>query len=184
MKDYSVIKEELMDAMVMNLEEAYDYGYDHGYTDAKNELGQNAIDLAHEESNRAYQQGLEDAWEAAKKIKRMDIAERDAIFAEIGKSTYSIIMSMPASEVIAKIKEYEDKQKQDTEMKVGDEVYLLDENHPRVVTNVFDDGGRTRAVQISENGKWVVDDVKELHRTGKHFDQIAEVLKEMRGESK
>ena len=174
MKNYSVLLS-CGEANMIIIRDAFDKGYQQGYTDAKSELGQNAVDLAHEESDRTYQQGLNDAWEAAKKIKRMGIAEKDAIFAEIGKSTYSVIMSMSASEAIAKIKEYEEQHKQDT-IQAGDEV-----NHQgliSVVVRIADDCIYT----ISECGttpKYYQND--NLVKTGKHYPQIAEVLAEMRG---
>lgn len=82
------------------------------------------------------------------------------------------------------IKEYEEKQKkQDDEIKVGDEVYLVDNNHPRVVTCIFtENGGYTEAVQITESGRWIVDEIRNLHKTGRHFPEIAEVLAKMKEE--
>lgn len=63
----------------------------------------------------------------------------------------------------------------DDEVKVGDEVYYLDENYKSVVTSVSED----TAVMITQNGKWAVNYVKKLHRTGRHFDTIEEVLKQL-----
>ena len=72
-------------------------------------------------------------------------------------------------------------EKQD-EIRVGDEVYLVDKCHPRVVTCITKkiDGENPAAVQFAESGKWVVDDVTELHKTGRHFNQIEEVLKALK----
>lgn len=68
--------------------------------------------------------------------------------------------------------------RQRTEINVGDEVYLIDECHPRVVTCITKiNGENPAAVQFTKSGKWVVDNVTELHKTGRHFDQIEEVLK-------
>lgn len=122
MKDYSLRNEKsrLIQASATSLHEhiteLFENGYDQGYADAKFELGQNAIDLAHEESDRAYQQGLEDAWEAAKKIHDGQIPYKVFGLDKTGNGfTYASPLNwgenMSSSEAIAKIKEYEEKQK-------------------------------------------------------------------------
>lgn len=78
----------------------------------------------------AYQRGLDDAWEAAKKIADMwtkiDNDELLAIFGiteRIGHSTIrSLFEKQTANEAIEKLKAYEEKQRADDEIKVGDEV--------------------------------------------------------------
>ncbi len=66
------------------------------------------------------------------------------------------------------------------EIMIGDEVYYCDENHTRVVTSIFcENGDNPKAVQFTESGKYVVNYVNELHRTGRHFSQIAEILAQM-----
>lgn len=192
MKDYSLRNEKsrLIQASATSLHEhiteLFENGYDQGYADAKFELGQNAIDLAHEESDRAYQQGLEDAWEAAKKIHDGQIPYEVFGLDKTGNGfTYASPLNwgenMSSSEAIAKIKEYEEKQKQDS-IQVGDEVCYLDGNYPRVVVGIFNDGNEVTAVQIAGQGVIANSSVKELRKTGRHFPQIAEVLAEMRGD--
>lgn len=51
------------------------------------------------------------------------------------------------------------------------------------VTSIYNEGDEVNAIQITGNGKLAVNNVKELHRTGRTFPQIAEVLTAMRGES-
>lgn len=78
------------------------------------------------------------------------------------------------------LKEYEQSQ---NEIKVGDEVYLSDEHYPRVVTCVTKTNGENPvAIQLTKSGKWVTDNITELHKTGRHFDQIEEVLKALKEE--
>lgn len=114
----------IMDKAKEDVRTQIDRAYQQGYADAKSELGQNAIDLAHEESDRAYQQGLEDAWEAARKLALssseggLDIETVAEIFD--GLTYYAVLKDVSALEAISKIKEYEEKQEQ---FAVGDEVY-------------------------------------------------------------
>lgn len=134
----------------------------------------------------AYDKGLNEAWELVKRIESTpeDGGLMNEQIAEVfGQywSSFELYNSFSAEEALDLYKRWEDKQKQDAEIKVGDEVYLSDENHTRVVTNIFEDSEGVMAVQLSENGRWVADPIEELHKTGRHFDAIAEVLAELRG---
>ena len=179
MKDYEEKVLNIMDSAKDNIRTQLDKAYKSGYEDAKSELGKNAINLAHEERDRAYQQGLEDAWEAARKLALssteggLDTETTTKIFD--GLTYYAVFKAVSASEAIAKIKEYEEKQ---DAIQVGDEVFYMDENDPRVVVRIT----QMSAVQFSKDGKCAVNNVKDLHKTGRTFPQIAEVLAEMRGD--
>lgn len=158
MKDYS-ITEDLMDGITTDLETAYDYGYDHGYEDGKKE-----------------------AWEAARKLVHpvnggYTEVEKKIIFDN--STSDSILLNYTASEAIAKIKEYEDEQKQDAEIKVGDEVVIDDSIG--IVTRAFP--GAVTCYVMRKDGSSGEEDRNDCKTTGRHFDQIAEVLTEMRGES-
>ena len=70
------------------------------------------------------------------------------------------------------------------EIQVGDEVYNLDQENVRVVTAIYDDDkGHKQAVQICKNGKYAVDKVDTLKKTGKHYNGIENILYEMKGEN-
>ena len=84
------------------IELAYNSGYEQGKADTPFTDTEQAEELA-------YQRGLNDAWECARKIRNMDIVEKDAIFAELGKATWQVIDELSPSDAIAKIKEYEQK---------------------------------------------------------------------------
>ena len=73
---------------------------------------------------------------------------------------------------------YVDREKgADDEIRVGDEVYIIDRNHAFVVTHITEAGN---IVGISEAGKYVDATKPELlHKTGRHFNEIEEVLKRM-----
>lgn len=100
-------------ALNNELEEAYHKGFEAG---------------SHEATTLEYQQGLDEAWECAKRIALVKtdkdcpyftVTELEKIF---GCSTYqSVFDTYSASEAIEKIKVYEERQKSD-EIKVGDEV--------------------------------------------------------------
>ena len=79
------------------------------------------------------------------------------------------------------IKEYE-QQKQDVkeEIKVGDEVeYLICGGGLEVITNI--DRGEYRLMDAYGNISYA-DGLRYHKRTGRHFPQIVEVLKQLRGE--
>lgn len=62
---------------------------------------------------------------------------------------------------------------------VGDEVYLLDANYHGVVTAVWENFGVVKTERLTQSGKLACDDAKDLHRTGRRFPEIANVLKQM-----
>lgn len=125
-----------------------------------------------------YQKGLAEAWCLASSIACMDAKKQIEIFNEVGDA--NVFGCYTAQGAMDKLKEYE---RQQNGIRVGDEVYFLDERYPRVVTNITKaEGKNTVAVQLTQNGKWCADDVTGLHKTGRHFDQIEEVLKALKGE--
>lgn len=163
-----------------DLEQARKEAYDKGYHDGHNVCCENAKDLMEEKKNEAYQHGLADAWEAARKIacdEGIDMNTLCTIFRR--GSSVSIIRDYSASEAIAKIKEYEDGKQ---EIKVGDEV-----------VGVFSDGSKTRPFVFirgsqeyyfglySDTGEFCQGGMN-MRKTGRHFPEIAAVLQKMRGE--
>lgn len=62
---------------------------------------------------------------------------------------------------------------------VGDEVYFLDSNYHGVVTAVWEDCGVVKTERLTQSGKLACDDAKDLHRTGRRFPEIANILKQM-----
>lgn len=79
-----------------------------------------------------------------------------------------------------KVEFKEEKQKQsDDEITVGDEIYSLDKNYRSVVTAIFNTCRGATAVYFTQNGKLAGDLLENLHKTGRHFPQIKEVLKQM-----
>jgi hypothetical protein len=142
--------------------------------------------------DEAYQRGLDDAWEMAKRIvlTKTDAncpyfspEELNSIF---GYSTLQrVIDTYSVSEAIEKVKAYEEQQKADAEIKVGDEVCFVfaggETIEPFIVFSIKDDNGKKyyEGIQTSD-GRWVGGGLK-YYKTGRHFPQVAELLKAMKG---
>jgi flagellar biosynthesis/type III secretory pathway protein FliH len=149
--------------------------YVKGYEDGQKEKPQAIYEMKVEEYNK----GLNEAWECARKISMpeneggMSVKALQSIF---GKARE--IFNCTASEAIQKIKEYEEKQKQTEEIKVGYEVYNIDRENKRIVTAI--DGNK--AIQLCSNGKYTVDNIDTLHWTGREDLRIKKVLENIKNE--
>lgn len=120
--------------------------------------------------DEAYQRGLNDAWDVAKKISIMDSPTRDEIFGLV--ITSNIIDENSAPEAIEKIRKYE--QEQD-EIKVGNEVN--GKGGRGIITKISDDGDHFNVMwENGSTGYYMIEDFK---KTGRHFPEIAEVLRKM-----
>ena len=141
--------------------EAYEQGYYIGYSKCL---------------NRSYEDGLNDAWEAAKKIAKLDSAEQKRIYGGFG--IYYIAHEFSAHEAIEKIRQYEQEQE---EIKVGDEVKLKNGVSPAIYmqgTNGFDE-----IYLLFNDGSCGIHGRDEIEcKTGRSFPEIATVLEKMRGE--
>ena len=128
----------------------------------------------------AYQRGLEDAWNVARKI----AVETDdggvsisALYEMFGTESMCMIMkNNTVYDVTDKLKAYEEKQKTDDEIKVGDEVYCKgdDTSDSGVVTWV----GKKSIYAMWQDGSAGEVQKDEFIKTGRHFD-ISSILKEM-----
>ena len=148
-----------------------------GYNEGKDEAYKSPVP-----TQDAYNNGARDAWECVKSIILEYYGLRESIFDGDG-SVISILKKYSPLEAIERVNKYKEKQEFiEKVLRPGDEVYLFDENYTRVVTSVFlDSVGDLKAVQISKNGKYCVDKVSVLKKTGRHFDAIEEVLEQMKG---
>ena len=125
----------------------------------------------------AYQQGLDDAWEAAKKL-FSSMADSDiekAFPIEWNNGGFKALMNLQPQEAIEKLKAYEEKQKADDEIKIGDEVEVLNSGSKYLIAWIagtsicgFDHDGVTCHLQPSD-----------VRKTGRHFD-ILSILEDMR----
>lgn len=153
-------------------QKAIDEAYQKGF-----EAGQ------HEATTLEYQNGLDEAWEAAKKIfgdeldGGLPVDELRSVFGfnDIPFCTADIFKTNTASEALAKLKAYE-QQKANAEIKVGDEVDYKGVTK-YVVTGIVDDD---TICGFSQNGLWNANTIKEVTKTGRHFPQVAELFKAMK----
>ena len=206
--------EGLCKEVAMCVRNAYDRGYKQGYKDGNYDK-EFFCNLNFEHGTN---KGLDDAWELVRKLRHpsyedtySDDEKRD-IFGYV--SSDSILTNLSASEAIKKVKEYEEKQKQDekscdecswkytadddydewrkhclkcinrccfepmrtdNEIKVGDEV-IFPNGKKGIVWLIYGNECHTMGDYNRVRPK------EYLKKTGRHFDQIAEVLKQLKGE--
>ncbi|MBO7695479.1 MAG: hypothetical protein J6T10_22870 [Methanobrevibacter sp.] len=129
----------------------------------------------------AYQRGLNDAWEAARKLRITkenypDMVElRELFHIAPPKNDVDILKDFSASEVISKIKAWEQKKAKQEDFKVGDELVDVDSKEKCVII-----GLRQEVIRIVwSDGSVGLMDKKDFRKTGRSFPQIAEVLKQL-----
>lgn len=147
--------------------------------DSQNNKLSQIRDYTPKDVDEAYQRGLDDAWECARKI--ADGALWDEYLKMHGSAcAINVLNAYSAQKAIAKIAEYE---KQKNVIKIGDELeQITNSGNPTgvfcIVTNIRDD----KFNGITEDGKAVVCS-SQIYRwwrkTGRTFPQIEEVLKAM-----
>ena len=156
-----------------DISERLDEAYKKGFEDGKKAPSELA-------SIAEYQRGLDDAWEAARKIIHMPEGDLLNIFTECYSAVCTalqVLLKYDAAEAIAKLKAYEEKQKTDDEIKVGDEVEVAEKGIKFFVTKIYDADGTVGG--INKDGEvryWSRSLVK---RTGRNID-IPKILEEMR----
>ena len=105
MKDKAI--HDAMDSIENHVKDVYNQGYSDGLADGNINSG-----LLADRVREAYNNGLDDAWECARKILFDSSLPRD-ILTELGADSFSgVIHKCSASEAIEKIKEYEEQKKQ------------------------------------------------------------------------
>lgn len=184
MKNYSDIYE-LKKQVNEFMNCAYQRGYDNGKLDAEKDDEKKTDALTDKAYYDGYNSGAFEAWSCAREISLLDsnfasVEEVKNILKVFGTDNiYNILHDYTPQDAIKRLKDYE--KKQNDEIKVGDEVYNLDPENVRVVTAIYDDNkGYKQAVQICKNGKYVVDKVDTLKKTGKHYDEIESILDQTR----
>ena len=150
-------------------DEAYQKGINDGSLDVKQRV------------EGAYQRGLEDAWEAAKKL-FSSMADSDiekAFPIEWNNGGFKALMNLQPQEAIAKLKAYEDKQKDRIE--VGDIVErYIDGKLDSKGIYLQEEGGYWRC--LFDTGAVLMTFAYpkgQFKKTGKHYD-IASILEAMR----
>ena len=151
-----------------------DDAYNKGYAQCQDDYS----DALKHAKDTAYQRGLNDAWEAARKL-FSSMADSDiekAFPVEWNNGGFNALINLQPQEAIAKLKAYEEKQKADDEIKVGDEV-IYNGTTKCIVVRPEDD--ERYASLIDGDGTLYSADHRECKKTGRHFD-IDKILAEMR----
>ena len=136
----------------------------------------------------AYQGGLDDAWACARKIfgyetdGGLPLDELRNVFGvkDVPFCTADIFRINTASEALAKIKAYEEQQKADAEIKVGDEVMSNNaiSDHTGVVLALSPGENSAKVLENDGSMAWVA--VNVLIKTGRHFNFLTPLLNEMK----
>lgn len=143
--------------------------YDKGLSDSKNQDAKDFVDMY----DSGYSEGLKDAWEAVDKIFDMPCKLREQLFNRCDSvGVWDVIREYSASEAIEKIRQYE--QEKEKQIHVGDEVTTA--SGKAVVTGV----GPVHFEYDYADGSHGYDEVKNVKKTGRHFPEIAEVLRKMK----
>ena len=162
--NYLSVLEEMMRADIQKkVDEAYQRGLEEG---KKATWG-----LVADASSAEYQRGLDDAWEAARKIVEMSDPPYWELFDEYKENLFGKIS---ASEAIEKLKAYEEKA--DKDVKRGDVVRSKVNGLTYIVT-IASEGGY---VLLGSDGNFATSCItNSFEKTGGHFD-IDKILEEMK----
>ena len=153
--------------------EAFKNGYDAACKD---------IDIK-SKINAAYRKGLEDAWEASRKVVALSTVDRRNVFGS--EYMYTILEKHTASEAIEKIRQYE----QESEEKItkGDVVRIKSAPEVEIFVTYADEEHVSGIALTEVDGNCEIGDqytdivIHKVEKTGSHYE-IAEVLRKMREE--
>lgn len=152
-----------------------DEEYDKGYAQCQDDYG----DALKHAKDTAYQRGLNDAWECARKLfSSMAESDIEKVFPiEWNNGGFRALINLQPQEAIAKLKAYEEKQSDKIE--VGDEVNWSSDIF--IVTRIYQPYGKKEQCDGIDDDGCVYHDVlmDDLEKTGRHFD-IASILEDMR----
>lgn len=118
---------------------------------------------------KAYNKGMNDAWELARKIFAMTSNEFDDVFGDVFRE--DVFCNYTPQEALAKLKTYEEQSK----IEVGDVVTDTD-GWEYVVINIYKDRDSCRYNGVTSCGKWT--GCSEPTKTGKHID-IKSILEQI-----
>lgn len=167
-------KEERTNGIRRQEQELIDQAYERGFKAGKEAFVTDEAKVV----NEAYQKGLDDAWEVARKITCMWYSEQFDVFNE--HEAVNIFGCNTASEAIAKIKAYEEQKKAEEEcIKIGDEV-VGTYGFRGIVVGIDLPSGMASVLNTEYTVPQMhpLDDLKRK-TDGRHFPQIAEVLKQL-----
>lgn len=166
---------EILDGIRSQLSELVEYAFKEGYEACSEDAVKSMRECGFTSPEEAYQKGLDDAWECARKIMRMGSTKQEEIFCVHGD--LEILERLHPSTAISKIKAYEEKKKAgEEEIKIGDEV--KNKKGKRTIVTAFWNTGSVSTIDVV-TGKTYIEEPSKLLKTGRSFPQIAEVLKQL-----
>lgn len=170
---------------------AYDRGYKQGFKDGNYDK-EFFCNLNFEHGTN---KGLDDAWECCRKMEEILFNATNEEFQKIfdAPDFHSALTHFDAKKCMQKIKEYEEKQKQDEdEIEVGDEILIHNiqdaETYKAVVMDIDTDKGlwifdENACNTVIEPNRYIGEEADiEVRKTGRTYPQIAEVLEQLKGE--
>lgn len=181
------------------IEQAYNRGYNAGYDEGKGQAWSEEVkkyEIEPEKAMKYIEQGRNEAWEAARKIfineKNGGLKQEDFVSLFDGKKPVTVLAYKSATEVVEKLRAYEEKKQkedeEDKEIHVGDEVILngnssFDENTKAIVIALYNNTDYRAMfpynVMIADGDTDWVDRDDISGKTGRTFPEIVEVLKKM-----
>lgn len=165
----------------------YERGYEEGLKRGEDIEQANAAETKKEVAKQNYERGLNDAWECARKIGKVNWLTLKQIGFEIKDKeknpSWDVVMEYSASEVITKIKEYEEKQNQtDDKIKFGDEVDVPQLDCKGIV---IAEANKETILVLSEYMDGLIRTEKHnVKKTGRYFSEIGEMKKKMQVDDK
>ena len=151
-------------------------------------LAEDVIDVINDyaedyEAEEDYQRGLNDAWEAAKKIFNLPrdgglmVYDLINIFGVDYDDPEQVLKDFKGESAVKRIATYEAKKKAEEEIKVGDEVET-DYTGNVIIAGKPKDGWY---VTIAKNfARYSIHESHIIKKTGRHFSQVAELLDAMK----
>ena len=184
--DYREVMSRIKSDVDYVAEEAYNKGYEQAKLIWSSKTNEESYQRGLSEGNDiGYKDGVKDgqneAWECAKKL-FSTMADSDiekAFPIEWNSGGFKALMNLQPQEAIKKLKAYEEKQKADNKIEIGDEVNWLGDCF--IVTRIFQPRNMKEQCDGIDDDGCVYHDVliKDLEKTGRHFD-IPKILAEMR----
>ena len=150
----------------------YEDGYKDGYKKGKKEALMEVVNC----EDAKYNQGLNDAWELAKKLYNLDCNTLEDIYGVDG-GFYGLMKEYTPQEALAKIEAYEESKA----IKVGDVVKVrtgAGSEHLGVVTQIT--ANQNCACIVYADGSTEMNTANNMTKTNKHLD-IEHLLEQIRG---
>lgn len=159
-----------------NIALARQAGYEDGYND-----GYNAAQTGE------YMRGLEDAWEAAKKLSIMTPEEAEKVFP--GAEKYNRFnLGYSGAEAVKKLKDYMPKGKDDLEIHIGDEIESCYTGEKYIVLRTYLNVAAEIMVTVLHRGDGDIDTYRlytngerRFRKTGNYIPQVADLMAEIGG---